>query len=93
MERPARGLSTPGGVANPDAMDNEALPADGAVPAAAVFAVAEGAGATLAVEAGPLPFEGPPATSVPMAQRPIFGAKTNGFLGSSVVPVITRPLT
>ena len=52
-------------------MDNVAFAADGVAPAAAVFVVAEGADPAIAVEAGPLGFAGPPATRVPMAQRPI----------------------
>jgi hypothetical protein len=36
---------------------------------------------------------GPAATRFPTAQRPILGAKTKGFFGSSVVPTITLPFT
>ena len=72
-------------------MDNEAFAADGVAPAAAVFVFAEGV--AIAVAAGALVFADPPATRVPMVQRPILGAKIKGFLGSSVVPVITLPFT
>src|SRR5580765_3968381 len=81
---PARSRFTPG----PAEILSDVPPGDAARgPASAADADASGAGGT-----APAGTE-EPATRRPTEQRATCGANTNGFLRSSVVPVMTLPFT